>query len=249
MAARFSLYPPHTIVPIVTRVLYPSYSRLQDDDDGMRRLMLRASGGIAFITMPLMIGLLILASPFVHVLLSAKWESSIALIAFLAPVGILQSVAAGSNGVMLAKNKTHWVLWTAGIKGVATIIALWCGIPWGIQGVALAYLIVAVPLSAVGFFVAGRLIHMPFWKPYWELRPYVIGTAVMAGAVLAVRFALVQAGAPMPIQLIAGTLVGAIAYIWMMLILRPPAVMDIVRVLPTRISRLLPRRFTADIHA
>lgn len=246
MATRFCLYPPHTIVPIVTRVLYPSYSRLQADNAGMQRLLLRAAGGIAFITMPLMIGLLLLASPFVHVVLSDKWVAAIELMAFLAPVGILQSITAGSNGVMLAKDKTHWVLWTASIKGGATILALLAGIPWGIRGVAIAYLIVSVPLSAVGFFVAGRLIQMPFWRPFWALRPYVIGSAVMGGAVLAVRFLLVQIGAPMPIQLITGTIVGAIAYIWMMLVLRPPAVMDFVRVLPTWLSRLLPANLVAD---
>jgi PST family polysaccharide transporter len=246
MATRFCLYPPNTIVPIVTRVLYPSYSRLQDDNASMQRLLLRASGGIAFITIPLMTGLIILSSPFVHVLLSDKWEAAIELIAFLAPVGILQSISAGSNGVMLAKDKTQWVLWTAGIKGISTILALLAGVYWGIRGVAIAYLIVAVPLSAVNYAVAGRLIGMPFWRPYWALRPYFVGAAVMGGAVLATRLALVQLEVPMSIQLITGTIVGAIAYIWMMLVLRPPAVMDFVRVLPTRISRLLPRSIVAE---
>jgi len=246
MATRFCLYPPNTIVPIVTRVLYPSYSRLQDDNAGMRQLLLRASGGIAFITVPLMTGLLILSSPFVHVVLSNKWEAAIELIVFLAPVGILQSIAAGSNGVMLAKNKTHWVLWTAAIKGVSTILALLAGIPWGIRGVAIAYLMVAIPLSAVNYAVAGRLIGMPFWRPYWALRPYFAGAATMGGAILVVRFLLTQMGAPLSIQLITGVVVGAATYGWIMLVLRPPAVMDFVRVLPTWLSRLLPAKFLSD---
>lgn len=241
MATRFCLYPPNTIVPIVTRVLYPSYSRLQDDDNGMQRLFLRASGGIAFVTMPLMTGLMILSSPFVHVVLSSKWETSIELIALLAPVGIFQSISAGSSGVMLAKNKTHWVFITAAIKGISTIVALLAGIPWGIRGVTIAYLIVSVPLSAVGFVVAGRLIHMPFWKPIVVLKPYLIGSAGMAGAVLGVQLLLVNMGAPEALQLVMGIIVGATAYTWIMLVLRPPAVMDIVQVLPTRLSRLLPK--------
>jgi O-antigen/teichoic acid export membrane protein len=249
MATRFCLYPPGTIVPIVTRVLYPTYSRMQDDDAGLQKIMIRASGGIAFITMPLMVGLMLLASPFIHTILSSKWDSAIILVAFLAPVGILQSISAGSNGVMLAKDKPQWIFWVAVIKGASTIIALMAGVPWGLTGVAIAYLIVSVPLSAIGFVVAGRLIHMPLWRPFWELRPYVIGSGIMAAVVLGVRFLLVQIGAPMPIQFVTGTVVGAITYIWVMLITRPPAVMDFVRLMPTWLSRLLPRWFTAGAQA
>ncbi len=249
MATRFCLYPPNTIVPIVTRVLYPSYSRLQDDDESMQRLLLRASGGIAFVTMPLMIGLMTLAAPFVHVVLSDKWAPSIELIAFLAPIGILQSVSSGSNGVMLAKNKTHWVLWTSSIKGVGTILALLVGVNWGIRGVAIAYMLVWIPLSMISYFVAGRLIHMPFWKPYRGLLPYLFGSIVMAAVALAVKFGLEWIGMPAAIQFVAAILFGAVTYIAMMLYLRPPAALDFIQVLPTGVSRLLPRKLVESLKA
>lgn len=247
MAARFCLYPPHTIVPIVTRVLYPSYSRLQDDDESMQRLLLRASGGIAFITVPLMTGLIVLASPFVHVVLSDKWVSSIELIALLAPIGILQSVSSGSNGVMLAKNKTQWVLWTSSIKGIGTILALLMGIPWGLRGVAIAYMLICIPLSMMSYLVAGRMINMPFWKPYRGLIPYFIGSVVMAAVAIAVKLALQMIEAPMALQLIVPAMFGAITYVAMMLYLRPPAVLDFVRVLPTGVSRLFPKRLMQNL--
>ena len=247
MASRFCLYPPHTIVPIVTRVLYPSYSRLQDDDESMQRLMLRASGGIAFITMPLMIGLVVLSAPFVHVVLSDKWQAAIELIALLAPIGILQSISSGSNGVMLAKDKTHWVFWTSSIRGAATILALMIGIPWGLRGVAIAYLVVSVPLSMLSYLVAGRLINMPFWKPYLGLRPYFMGSLVMAAVAIGVKFAFEQLGLPMLAQLVCASIAGAITYIVMMLWLRPPAVLDFIRVLPTGISKLLPAKVVQSL--
>jgi PST family polysaccharide transporter len=215
----------------------------------MQRLLLRASGGIAFITMPLMIGLLVLASPFVHLVLSDKWAASIELIAFLAPIGILQSVSSGSNGVMLAKNKTQWVLWTSSIKGVGTILALLAGIPWGIRGVAIAYMIVSIPLSMLSYFVAGRLIHMPFWEPYFGLKPYIVGSAVMAAVTFAVNYALEAAGMPLAVQFVAAILSGAVTYIAMMLYLRPPAVYDFVRVLPAGVVRMLPKKLVESLQA
>lgn len=247
MASRFCLYPPNTIVPIVTRVLYPSYSRLQDDDEGMRKLLLRASGGIGFITIPLMTGLAVLSAPFVYVVLSDKWQASIELIAFLAPIGILQSVSSGSNGVMLAKDKTHWVLWTSTIKGVTIIMALLAGIPWGMRGVAIAYLLVSLPLSMMSYFVAGKLINLPFWKPYLGLRPYIVGSLVMAAVAIGVKFAFEQLGLPMSVQLVCASIAGAITYIAMMLWLRPPAVLDFIKVLPTGISRLLPTKVVQSL--
>jgi O-antigen/teichoic acid export membrane protein/glycosyltransferase involved in cell wall biosynthesis len=246
MATRFCLYPPNTIAPILTRVLYPAYSRLQDDNLAIQQVLIRAAGGIAFITMPLMVGLLMLASPFVNVVLGSKWEFSIGLIVLLAPVGILQSIAAGANGVMLAKDKSQWIFWVSLIRGVSTILALLAGIPWGIFGVATAYLLVSFPLATVGFIVASRLINMKVWKPFWELRPYVIGAALMASAIFAVKWLLAQMGAPMSAVLSAGMVTGVVVYGWTMLVMRPPAVADMVRLLPGWAERYLPAKLVGD---
>ncbi len=232
IANRFCLLPMDTIAPVLMRVLFPALSRLQDDLARLQKIFLRACGGIAFITLPLMTGLCILAGPFVMAALGAKWKPVIPLIMLLSPIGVLRSVSAPANGILLAMGRSDWLFRVMLITGIAVTAGILCGLKWGILGVASAYAIAMVPLTYLRFAVSFRLIKLKFSDLWRSLRPYILATAIMAGFVLACRIMLGNMGFESYLVLGISVLLGIVVYASLMLFMRPPAVADILKILP-----------------
>ncbi len=232
IANRFCLLPLDTIAPVLMRVLFPALSRIQDDVAQLQKIFLRACGGIAFITLPLMTGLCIVAGPFVLAVLGLKWKPVIPILMLLSPIGIFRSVSAPANGVLLSTGRSDWLFRVTLITGITVTGSIFCGLSWGIIGVASAYAIVMVPLTYLRFAVALRLIELRFSDLLGSLRPYIIATAIMAGLVLACRLMLENIGFESYLVLVICVLLGIVIYASLMLFMRPPAVFDLLRILP-----------------
>ena len=107
LAYRIMLYPLQSITTVISRVMFPAYSQLQDDDARFRSAYLRTAGMIALVTFPMMAGLWV--SDRAHVVLTIfgqKWAQAIPLIKVLALVGMAQSIGATVGAIYQAKGRT-----------------------------------------------------------------------------------------------------------------------------------------------
>jgi O-antigen/teichoic acid export membrane protein len=241
MACRFCLYPPTTISPILNRVLFPAFARVQDDLPQLQKIMLRSIGAITFITLPIVAGIMVVANPFIMAILGAKWAPAIQIMVLLSPVGYLLSISGPANQMIMALGRANWMFWLTISAGIVTVGAFLGGLFWGMVGVVIAYFIVTVPLTWLRYFLACRLIKLPMHQLVSCLYRYFVGSLVMAGAVYGSRKILELMGLPaLPIICIVVPM-GIILYILMMLIWRPPAVYDFYQVLPTRIKNFTGR--------
>lgn len=241
MAYRFCLYPPLVISPILNRVLFATFSRLQDDDDQLQLIYLRAVGGIAFITFPLIAGMMAVADPFVMAVLGEKWAPAIPIMIALGPVGALQAISTPANYVMLAKGKANWLFWLTIISTTLTILAFLGAIPFGVVWVATAYSIITLPLTVIRFKLSFQLLRVPFFKLLKATWPYLFASILMCGSVYALRLLCewLQIGSMVEMVLIIP--LGAVVYTVLMLLWQPPAVRDFAKALPGGLSHHVQR--------
>ncbi len=241
MACRFCLYPPLTISPILNRVLFPAFSRVQDDVPQLRKIILRSVGAITFITLPIIAGIMVVASPFVMAVLGVKWAPAIQIMVLLAPVGYLLSIFGPANQMIVALGKANWMFWLTIVSGILTVVAFFVGLFWGIAGVVIAYFIITVPLTWVRYEMAFRLIQLPMHQLITSLYRYFVGSVIMAAAVYFLRKLLEFSGFP-PLLIISIVIpFGIVLYIILMLLWRPPAVYDFYQMFPTRVKMLIGR--------
>ncbi|MFG0331833.1 MAG: MOP flippase family protein, partial [Maioricimonas sp. JB049] len=106
LAYKLMRVPRDSVTMVVTRVLFPKFSKLQDDDERLADLYLRANGAIAFITFPMMAGLVVLAEPFVQVVLGEKWLPAVPAIWILASLGAIQAIWSTVGQILLAPGRT-----------------------------------------------------------------------------------------------------------------------------------------------
>jgi O-antigen/teichoic acid export membrane protein len=161
-AYRLIQFPLQNLSSVVSRVLFPTLSKLQDDDALFKKYFINASQFIAFFTFPLMICLFLLSEEFVIVLFGKKWDQAIPVIQILAPVGMLQSVGNMVGSIYTAKGKTNWLFGWGVLSSIVTVIFFIIGLRWGIVGVAAGYACATMLLIYPNFKIPFLFINLRF---------------------------------------------------------------------------------------
>ena len=188
LAYRLMQLPLQGISAVIARVMFPLYSRMQDDAGQFRRTYLKVASAIALISFPVMLGLTALAGPFVLTLFGAAWMPVIALLLILAPLGAVQSITTTVGSIYTAKGRTDWQLWWTIGAGLLIVLSFVLGLPWGILGVTASYAIMFLLLTYPTFAIPFRLIGLGvrdlagvLWRP---ATCSVVMYAVVAGTAL-----------------------------------------------------------------
>ena len=248
LAYNILLKPRHAVTGVLMRVVFPTFSRMQDDDERLKAAYLRACGAIAFVTFPMMFGLLAVASPFVQVVLGEKWLPAVPLICILAPLGALQSVWAPVGSLFIAKDRTDWYLRMGVAQGCVTVCSFLAGVPWGAIGVAVAYALANLFWIPVWLWLAGRLVTGLRVRDFASgLLPYGLLSLVMCPGVLLCEHVLTATGMSRPVTLAVSIAAGICIYVGAALVIQPVALTDFGRMLPKSWTTKLLRRGTGTL--
>lgn len=237
-AYRLYMYAVDSITGVMIRVMFPTLARLQDQPYQLGQTFLRANGAIALLTFPLMTGLAVLAEPAVIVVLGQKWAAIVPLVSIFAPVGILNSIAATPGQLFLARGKAGLRFWWSVIYTAFIVTAIIVGTRWGVIGVAAAVAIVIVPINAVYYWLALRLVDLGLADLLRTLGRTIVATGVMGAAVAALRLVLELGRAPRELVLALCVAFGMGVYITVTRWLRPAAIGDVFRLLPAPLRRI-----------
>jgi PST family polysaccharide transporter len=227
MAYRLMLFPLQNMTYVVARVLFPVMSRSQGSVTEVANLYLRSLGFIAFLTAPLMAGLFALREPFVHVMLGNRWQASVALLGWLAPVGFIQSLVSSTGTVLMARGSTGLMLRLGLVGAVLQVGAVVVGAQWGIEGVAAAYLAASLVNALPALYFSTRLINIPFGTLMACIAPS-IGAALLMVGVLRLSGPLVAQATPHEwLLLLVQVLIGIIVYGAASLVLLRPQLLSL----------------------
>lgn len=187
LAYRILLFPLQNISAVIGRVMFPAYSSIQHDNRRFCFVYLKIAATIAFITFPMMMGVLVLAEPFIVTVFGDNWQPVILLVMILAPVGLLQSIGTTTGAIYQAKGRTDWMFrWGLG-AGTFIVLAVVVGLQWNIIGVAIAYAVATFSVSYFNFAIPFRLIDLKVSRLLGVLWRPLLNSLIMFAAILAFK--------------------------------------------------------------
>jgi O-antigen/teichoic acid export membrane protein len=190
LAYRIMLYPVENISTVIGRVMFPIYSKVQDDQARLHRAVLKVCQTIAFATFPIMLGFWAVCPQFVHIVWGPAWDPVITLLRILVPIGMLQSIGSTVGVIYQASGRTDILMrWGIGAS-VVTVLSFIIGLHWGIFGVAAAYSFVSLLLFLPGLAIPFRIIQLPmrhFGLAMWRV---FLSAALMWTCVILVQYPL-----------------------------------------------------------
>lgn len=213
LAYKVMLFPLRNLTFVASRALYPIMSRQQAVPAEMAELYLRTLSVIAFVTAPMMAGLFVLRDLFIVVFLGSKWAAMGEILAWLAPVGFIQSLTSTTGSVLMARGRTD-VLFYLGVAGTILVVAAFgIGVRWGVAGVAAGYLVENAVEFIPVFYIVFRELGEDLSRFLRTIAVPIALTAVMLVAIWSFRELLIAgSGLSEAARLAVLSLVGALTY-------------------------------------
>lgn len=160
----------------VGQVIFPTLSKVQSSDDKLAGGFLKTAKYIAFIVLPLLGGLAVLARPAVAVLWGEKWLPVIFPLQLLCINAAIRSVLSSSMSIFLCLNRPD-LQFKYGIFQFLVVLAAVAGFGYfyGINGVALGMVIGTFPWLYMAY-AALRMVHYSYGTLVQVLWPPLIAT-------------------------------------------------------------------------
>jgi teichuronic acid exporter len=194
------------IASVVSRVVPGVFSAVQSRPDELRRYFLVLTELVAYLTLPLSIGIALTADYAVAIVLGPQWQ------AVVMPLRILCVYAAFYTSQMLVGPLLMWTgrfranMWCSVLAGIVLPAGFLAGTRWGLEGVAWAWAILFPLANLPAMLIGFRTIGSGFGAWLAALTPAGLGCAGLAAALLAARAGL---SADTPVAVAAGAAVGA----------------------------------------
>jgi PST family polysaccharide transporter len=230
MAYTLMAYPLQNVTGVLGRVLFSAFARLQEDHERFRSACTRALTVIAALCFPILLGLMVTAEPLIRVFLGGKWLPVIPLAMVLVPVGLTQCLISPLGQVYLAKGRADLMFRIGLLSSSLQIAGYWGGLHWGLQGVVGGYAVANVILLWPALAVPFGLIGLRFRTVAGALAPVAALTLLMAAAALGWRLGFERWGTAAPLPVLTSTAaMGVLAYVLLMLWLRPAVLGDLLQ--------------------
>lgn len=217
LAYNLILKPSTMINPIITKVAFPVFSKVQNDIDRLRRGYLKVLQLLSSVNFPMMAGLAVVAPVAVPIIFGEQWLPSVILIQILTIVGLLRSTGNPVGSLLLAKGRADLGFkWSVAVM-IIQIPGLYLGAKFGgMVGVAVAFSILTGIYTIFNYLILIRILLGPCLREYVSsMWPSLWISVVMGGAVLCIGIGLENL--PQQLLLITQILCGAAIYLGMII--------------------------------
>lgn len=179
MATRIMVFPLESVTFVSSRALFPVLSKAQDDKATCRQLYFNTVQSVALLTFPIMAGIWLVREEFVLLVLGARWDQLIPIIAWLAPVGLIRSINSTTGTVFMALGRTD-LLFKLGVWGAIVHVAGYLiGVQHGLVGVASVYFGANLLNAAPNLHKAWQLVGAGWGSLAKALWPAALATIFM----------------------------------------------------------------------
>ncbi|HUM72035.1 MAG TPA: oligosaccharide flippase family protein, partial [Chloroflexota bacterium] len=206
---------------IIGNVTFPVYAQMRDDPQALKRSFLLTTRYLTMITIPMGLGLALVAGPFVLTVFTDKWAEAIPVMAAISIYTLLRSLVFNAGSVYKATGQPGLLSKLNFIQAIFTVPALWwVAVTYNtILAVAWMQVLLALLSGIVKMAMAARLVHVPLREMARTFYPSLAAGGLMAVAVLSTAQFLTDV-IPL-VQLVVETAVGILVYGGAIFLLQP----------------------------
>lgn len=230
LAWNVAVVPPIKLNPIITRVLFPAFAKIQDDTEKLRVNFYKLLSVVGIINFPALLGLMVVSNNLVPLVFGEKWIAIVPILQLLCIVGLLRSVGNPIGSLLMAKARVDISFKFNVFKTFLFIPAILVGGNIaGALGVTLGFLLVQIINTILSYFVmikpvlgpSYRQYMLSLWLPFYLSLPTLV-VSYLTGITL-------QGQLPLSMLLALQIAAGALAFTVMILLSRHPLVVEVKR--------------------
>jgi O-antigen/teichoic acid export membrane protein len=165
MAWRLIIFPLQKINPIVNKVAFPVYAKVQNDGAALNRYYAFNVKALSTVTAPLLAFLSFFSQDVVLVVFGPGWEQTASLVTVLAFVGILKALGNPGGAIVLALGRADvgfwWNLSWAAVISVTLVVMLYF-IP-KVEVAAYCLLALSLTVGMLWHYIIAKVSKIEYW--------------------------------------------------------------------------------------
>lgn len=163
----------------IQSVMFPAFSRYQDNLVAMKNVMRRAILTSTFLIVPAMMGLAAIGKPLTILLLTEKWLPSVSFLQFCCFILAFYPIHTTNLQVINAMGRSDIYLKLEIIKKIVGFTILIISIPFGIYGMMIGSCISTIICSIINSFPNKRLLNYGYLEQMKDILPVFIISIIM----------------------------------------------------------------------
>ncbi len=169
----------------IQRVLFPSFAKIAGDAQRLARSFIDSLAAMAFLAVPVGVGIALTAPHIVSIFLGARWLSIVPLIQVLTLYGLINLASANTGALYLALGRPDLIVW----RNLPSIMVLIPGLiigtrVMGNEGAAWALVASAVVNFISNFWLIRRELGVGMTETLASIARPLCASAIMYGAIL-----------------------------------------------------------------
>jgi O-antigen/teichoic acid export membrane protein len=211
---QFALLPLVKVMPIINPIMFPAFSKFQDQRDLATHYLEKSLGLVALGLVPIMLGTASIASEFVATVLGEKWLAVATPLALLSVAMPFRMTTSFLRPVLNSMGRPDLALRSVIVALLVLLPLVIIGSHQGVIGLVAAIATTELIVAFTTILLARAALDITLAKIGKSIRPAIVSSSVMALCVLAVKFAFgYQSGL---IWLLVEIAVGAAVYYLML---------------------------------
>ncbi len=181
MAFTWANLPATMVTSVFGRILFPTLSKLQNNPTQMGKTYLKTLGLVTTITLPVAVGLSLLAKDFIATLYPSQWFETAHVLKILAFYGLFRSIGAVMGPVFMASGRQRLMLKiVAGQVFFAVILIYPVTVNFGLSGTALLLTTILLITILLDLFVVTQIVNITIKDYITYCFPQILAVIVMA---------------------------------------------------------------------
>lgn len=173
------MLPLKNLTAVFTKVLFPAFSKIQDDIDLIQKNYLKVILLIASVSFPLMIGLSLVSKEFVLLFFGDNWVKMIPVLKLLSILGAVQSLVSLNGLIYNSLGKPHIAFRVTIFVNIILILTFTIGVKYGLLGITWSYFIVGTLISFPIYHIALKQIKLNLWDVFVKLKGIFFSVLIM----------------------------------------------------------------------
>jgi teichuronic acid exporter len=199
-----------TIVSIIQQATFPVLAAVQNDQEKLVSIYSRMIRMSAFLIIPLMTLIALLAKPIVILLLTEKWVSLIPLLQWMVFARIFLPMSAINMNLLNAVGRSDLYLKVDLSKLPLTILAMIITIPLGLKAIIIGHVVTSAIAFVINAYLPGKFYGYGAVKQLKDMLPVFFATIGMAISVLVLSYFIKN----LILELLLGVVLGAVTYLF-----------------------------------
>lgn len=217
-----------TFARIIGSVIFPVFTHMRGIPGSLGKGFVLVARYVSLVTVPMGLGLALVARPLTLVLFTAKWSDMIPALQGIALYGMFLSLVYNAGDAYKADGRPQIITWLGLVQLALLFPALWWAVMVAKSIAAVGWMQAAVAFVSVALnlYVATRMLDVSISDILNAFRPALMAGALMSGIVALVLFA--SSNLPAWQQLALGVISGGLTYGLALWILQRQVVLEVV---------------------